>query len=169
MQNSMKTFIYSGTEKGGQSGVGFILNKRVKDSILDWEPVNDRILRIRLDSKHIKTTIVQCYAPTNEHDEEDKDQFYNALHDTMKKIPKHDNTLVMGDMNAKIGDDNNGIEAVMGKHSIGTINSNGERLIEFCLMNGLVLGNSIFPHKSIHKITWVSPDGVTKNRWITSV
>ena len=35
----MKTFIYSGTEKGGQSGVGFILKKRVKDSILDWEPV----------------------------------------------------------------------------------------------------------------------------------
>ena len=160
----MKTFIYSGTEKGGQSGVGFILNKRVKDSILDWEPVNDRILRIRLDSKHIKTTIVQCYAPTSEHDEEGKDQFYNALNDTMKKIPKHDITLVMGDMNAKIGDDNNDIEAVMGKHSIGTINSNGERLIEFCLMNGLVLGNSIFPHKSIHKITWVSPDGVTKNQ-----
>ena len=42
----------------------------------------------------------------------------------MKKISKHDITLVMSDMNAKIGDDNNGIEAVMGKHSIGTINNN---------------------------------------------
>ena len=83
---------------------------------------------MRLDSKHIKTTIVQCYAPTNEYDEEDKDQFYIALNDNVKKIPKHGITLVMGDMNAKIRDDNNDIEAVMGKHSIGTINNNGERL-----------------------------------------
>ena len=46
MKMTQKLFIYLGTEKGGQSGVGIVLNKIAKDSLLDWEPVNDRIRRI---------------------------------------------------------------------------------------------------------------------------
>ena len=125
LNNKQKCFIYSGTEGGGQSGVGLILNKKAKDSILDWEPVNDRILRVRLETKHLKMTIIHCYAPTNEHDEEDKDHFYDALNETMSKIPSHDITIVLGDMNANIGNDNTDVEEVMGKHSIRTINNNG--------------------------------------------
>ena len=164
LDNNKKCFIYSGTDRGGQSGVGIILNNKAKDSIMGWEPISDRLLRIRLQTKHLKMTILQCYAPTNDHDEEDKDQFYTMLNETLGKIPKHDITIVMGDMNAKIGDDNKDVEEVMGKHSVGTINNNGERFIEFCLMNGLVIGGSIFPHKSVHKLTWLSPDGITRNQ-----
>ena len=41
-------------------------------------------------------TIIQCYAPTNDHEEEGKDQFYDALNETINKIPSHDITMVMG-------------------------------------------------------------------------
>ena len=66
--------------------------------------------------------------------------------------------IVMGDMNAKVGEDNLDMEGVMGKHGLGNINDNGERLCDFCSMNGLVITGTCFPHRTAHKATWVSPN-----------
>ena len=62
----------------------------------------------------------------------------------------------MGDMNAKVGTDNTGEEEVMGIHGIGQVNDNGERFKGLC--------GFIFPHKTVHKASWVSPDGRTENQ-----
>ncbi len=70
----------------------------------------------------------------------------------------------MGDFNAKVGPNNTGYEQVMGIHGLGVMNDNGERFAELCAINNLVIGGSVFPHKRIHKSTWVSPDGVTENQ-----
>lgn len=43
------------------------------------------------------------------------------------------------------------------------MNDNGERFMELCAFNKLVIGGNIFPHKRIHKNIWVSPDSVTEN------
>ena len=63
----------------------------------------------------------------------------------------------MGDMNAKIGSDNTDRERVMGSQGCGTINNNGERLVNFCL-NNCVIDGTIFQHKYFHKLIWKSPD-----------
>nr|KAG5714081.1 hypothetical protein BaRGS_020409 [Batillaria attramentaria] len=73
-------------------------------------------------------------------------------------------TILMGDFNAKIGSDNTGYEDTMGTHGLGQMNENGERFADFCALNQLVIGGSIFPHKRIHKATWRSPDHVTENQ-----
>nr|KAG5700884.1 hypothetical protein BaRGS_012291 [Batillaria attramentaria] len=73
-------------------------------------------------------------------------------------------TIRMGDFNAKIGSDNTGYEDTMGTHGLGQMNENGERFANFCALNQLVIGGSIFPHKRIHKATWRSPDHVTENQ-----
>lgn len=52
----------------------------------------------------------------------------------------------------------------MGKHGVGKMNENGEMFAETCVNNNLVIGGSVFPHKTIHKTTWVSPDHVTENQ-----
>ena len=52
----------------------------------------------------------------------------------------------------------------MGKHGCGTINDNGERLVDICEMNNCVIGAPIFPHKEIHKKTWTSANGRDSNQ-----
>ena len=130
---------------------------------MEWEPVSHRIIRARFYSRFTKTTIIQCYSPTEDADDEDKDEFYTQLQGVLLAVPKHDILLVMGDLNAKVGSDNIGFEHCIGKHGLGTRNDNGERFLDFCMENDLVIGGTIFKHKDIHKQTWNSPDGVTHN------
>ena len=95
---------------------------------------------------------------------DDKDYFYRRVQVVLDTLPKKDLNIVMGDANAKIGTDNRGYEEIMGKHGLGTMNNNGERLANMCAFNSFVIGGSIFPHKRIHKATWISPDGKTENQ-----
>ena len=73
----------------------------------------------------------------------------------------------MGDLNAEVGEDNEGCECIMGKHGIGVRNDNGERLVDFCSLNNLVITGTIFPHRKIHKQTWTSPDERTMNQLVS--
>ena len=52
----------------------------------------------------------------------------------------------------------------MGRQSIGEMNNNGERFYELCSENNLIIGGTTFQHKDIHKYTWTSPDGKTRNQ-----
>ena len=163
--NSGETVCYSGRMDGlHQEGVGIIMDKAAKKSLLGWEPVNSRIIRARFFSEYVKTTIIQCYAPTDQATEEEKDLFYNTLQDQIDKTPLHDVIIVMGDLNAKVGSDNVGYESCMGREGLGERNDNGRRFADMCLENGLVIGGNIFQHKTIHKLSWISPDGRTSNQ-----
>ena len=70
----------------------------------------------------------------------------------------------MGDMNAKVGWDNTDRERAMVCQGYGTINNNGEKLVNFCLNNNCAIGETIFQHKYIYKLTWKSPDGKIVNQ-----
>lgn len=159
-----ETIIYSGKENEHQSGVAIMINKETAKSLIEWYPVDDRLMYARFDSKHIKLSIIQCYSPTNEVSDEEKDTFYNNLQGIIHRTPKHDMIIVMGDMNAKVGNNNTDRETSIGKHGLGEMNENGERMMDFCEMNGLIACNTLFPHKDIHKYTWISPDKRTKNQ-----
>ena len=71
--------------------------------------------KFQTTNKNISLNIIQCYAPTNDADDETKDEFYQLLEETTRKLSTKDITIVMGDMNAKVGNDNTGFEEVMGK------------------------------------------------------
>jgi len=75
-----------------------------------------------------------------------------------KRLLTNDLVLVMGHKNAKIGDTNDNYESIMGTHGLGRMNDNGQLFKDFCLETDLVIGESIVPHKTKHKVTWVSPD-----------
>ena len=86
------------------------------------------------------------------------------LQDLLRDMNKRDVTFLMGDLNAKVGEDNTGYEQVMGRRGLGVMNENGELLADLCAANSFTIGWSIFPHKSVHKVTWVSLDGITVNQ-----
>ena len=109
-------------------------------------------------------TIIQCYAPTNDSEEESKDAFYDQLQAKLERTPCHEMKIVMGDLNAKVGSDNTSHDRAIGKDGCDSMNNNGERLLEFCMAYDLVVGGTLFPHREIHKLTWRSPNGRDKNQ-----
>ncbi|KAL9976159.1 hypothetical protein ACROYT_G013418 [Oculina patagonica] len=148
-----------------QSGVAIMMSKEASRALESWNPVSDRIITARFNSKHIKTTIIQVYAPTNDADTDEKDGFYDLLQQVYDRTPQHDIIIIMGDWNAKLGHQLEGENGVVGKHGLGSDRSdNGERFIEFCAANNMAITTTMFPHKDIHKYTWTSPDGRTRNQ-----
>ena len=101
------TLYYSGGTKH-ERGVGIILNKAMSGAVIAWEPVSDRIITVRLQTRLTKVTLVQVYAPTNAAEDKEKDNFYELLQDVLDAAPEHDMKIVMGDFNAQVGKDNTG-------------------------------------------------------------
>ncbi|XP_037959185.1 uncharacterized protein LOC119688584 [Teleopsis dalmanni] len=164
--SSGATLIYSGKATGEkrESGVGFLLSKEAKQALIEWQPHGDRIILAKFKTRARTLTCIQCYAPTEVTDPQIKENFYDSLYSVLNKCPRGEIKLVMGDFNAQIGPDNNGRKQVMGKHALGTMNDNGERIYELCNTMGLTIGGSLFPHKHLHKVTWISPDNATENQ-----
>ena len=158
------TFLYSGAEETHHRGVGLMLSKEASNSLIGWNPVNERILTARLQSRHTKATVMVVYAPTEDATDDEKNDFYEKCQDVLNSTPQHDLVLLIGDMNALVSNRTPGLEQVIGPFgSAQATNDNGERLQMLCNMNGLCIGNTYFKHKQIHKKTWISPDGVTEN------
>ncbi|KAJ3609524.1 hypothetical protein NHX12_024045 [Muraenolepis orangiensis] len=74
---------------------------------------------------NMKLNIIQCYAPTNDAEDEKKDDFYHQLQAALDKRREKDITILLGDFNAKIGSDHTGYEGVMGTQGLGKMNENG--------------------------------------------
>lgn len=96
---------------------------------LEWEPVNVRLIRICLNSKFCKLTILQCYAPTNEAEEENKDGSYKQLQIAVYKVPQHDILLITGNTNAKVGNNNTNYERAMSTYGCGESTNSGNTLL----------------------------------------
>jgi len=161
---SGQTIVYSGNDQLHEGGVALIMSEMAMKSLMEWTPVSQRIITARFYTKIRKITVIQVYAPHNEREEDEKEQFYTELQEVLDGCNQNDILILMGDLNAKIGSDNEGYERTMGSHGLGIMNNNGERLREFCQLNGLVITGTLFPHKDIHKATWTSPDGNSKNQ-----
>ena len=155
-----ETVLYSGREDNQHhEGVAVIPRKGMEKSLLVWKPVSSRLMRARLRGRHTNIKLIQCYAPKNDREDTHKDAFHQQLQEEVDVIPRHDLTIVTGDLNAKVGSDNMYCDRAMGMHGFGTRNENGERLIDFCSMNNIVTGGTLFPYQDIHKLTWCSPNG----------
>ena len=161
--------LYSGHEEDNAhhtQGVALMVSKAAQRALMGWEAHGPRTITASFRTKQprINLNIIQCYAPTNDSDEESKDEFYCRLQTITQTYPERDITILMGDLNAKIGKDNRGYERIMGQHGLGEMNENGERFADLCANNNLVIGGSVFPHRRVHKATWISPDLSTENQ-----
>ena len=162
--------IYSGHSQQNArhtQGVALMLSKNAQKSLKSWEPHGPRIIEafFKTSMKNINLRVVMCYAPTNEAEDTAKDDYFRKLESVIqRKYSTKDILLLIGDMNAKIGNNNDGYERIMGTHGLGIMNNNGERFADFCLENNLVIGGTVFPHKTAHKYTWTSPGDRVRNQ-----
>ena len=92
--------VYSGRADGHKrQGVGLTLSKRIKNSLISYTPVSQRVITARLHSRHINISVVVAYAPTEGSCDSDKDEFYQQLEDTLSSLPRYDIKLLLGDFN----------------------------------------------------------------------
>ena len=137
------------------------MDKEVKRSLIEWHPVSARIIVASFKTTVRNIVMIQCYAPTAVAEDAERQQFCVQLNDILKKKKKKDIIIVGGDLNAKVGQDNEGLEHVMGRHGLGERDENGQLFVDFCASHDLVIGGTIFPPKDCHELTWVSPDHKT--------
>ena len=105
----------------------------------------------------INITVVQLYAPTSNAEEAEVERFYEDLQDLLELTPKKDVLFIIGDWNTKVGSQET--PGVTGKFGLEIRNETGQRLIEFCQENALVIANTLFQQHKRRPYTWTSPDG----------
>ena len=148
---------YCGQESLRRNGVAIMVNKRVRNAVLGYNLKNDRMISVRLQGKPFNIAVIQVYAPTSNTEEIEVERFYADLQDLLELTPKKDVLFIIGDWNAKVGSQET--PGVTGKLGLGMQNEAGQRLIEFCQENPLVIANTLFQQH-----TWTSPDSQHRNQ-----
>ena len=99
--------------------------------------------------------VIEVYVPTSNGEEAEVEQICEDLQDLLELTPPKDVFFIIGDWNAKIGRQET--SGVTGKFGLGIRNEAGQRLIEFCQENALVIANTLFQQHKRRLYTWTSP------------
>ena len=117
------------------------------------------MISVHFQGKPFNIIVIQVYAPTSNAEEAEVEQFYEDLQDLLKQTPKTYVLFIIGDWNAKVGSQE--IPGLISKLGLGVQDEAGQRLIEFCQENTLVIANTLpkTQKKTVHMdITrWSTP------------
>ena len=134
------------------------------------------MISVRFQGKPFNIRVIQIYAPTSNAEEAEAERVYEDLPDLLGLTPKKDVLFIIGDWNAKVGSQE--IPGVTGKFGLGVQSEAGQKLIEFCQGNALVIANTLFQQHKRRLYTGTSPDGQHRNqidyilcsqRWTSSI
>ena len=115
------------------------------------------MISVHFQGKAFSITVIQVYALSSNAEEAKVEQFYEDLQDLLELTLQKDVLFIIGDWNAKVG--SQGTPGVIGKFGLGVQNEAGQRLIEFCQENSLVIANTFFQQHKRRCYTWISRDG----------
>ena len=110
------------------------------------------MISVRSQGKPFNITVIQVYALTSNAEEADVEWFYEDLQDLLEVTPQKDVLFIIGDWNAKVGSQES-LE-VTGKFGFGVQNEVGQRLLEFCQENALIIANTFFQQHKRRLYTW---------------
>ena len=120
------------------------------------------MISIHFQGKPFNIMVIQAYAPTSNAEEAKVEQFYEDLQDLLELTPKKDVLFIIGDWHAKVRSQET--SGVTGKFGLEVWNEAGQRLIEFCQENALVIANTLFQQHKRRLYTWASPGGQHQNQ-----
>ena len=112
------------------------------------------MISVHFQGKPLNIMVIQVYALTSNTEEAEVERFYEDLQDLLELTPKKVVLFIIGDWNTKVGSQE--IPGVTGKFGLGIQNEAGQRLIEFCQENALVIANTLFQRHKRRLYTWTS-------------
>ena len=101
------------------------------------------MISVHFQGKPFSIRIIQVYALISNSKEAEVEWFYEDQQDLLELTIKKDVLFIIGDWNAKVGSQET--PGVTGKFGLGVRNEAGQRLIEFCQENALVIANTLLP------------------------
>jgi hypothetical protein len=116
-----------------------------------------------MKGRYFNYSLINIHAPTNDSEEEAKDQLFEQLERAYAACLNHDVKLVLGDVNAKIGQETVHQPTIC-KHSLHDSNENGLRLVDFAAGRQSAIKSTYVMYKGTHLQTWHSQDGHTFNQ-----
>ncbi|XP_070054905.1 uncharacterized protein [Nicotiana tomentosiformis] len=146
---------YSGVLKG-KNGVGILVDRELRESVVEVRQVNDRLMSIKLVVRESTLNVVSVYAPQAGLDEEVKRRFWEGLDEIVHSIPPVERLFIEGDFNGHIGSTAGDYGEVHGGFGFGDRNAGGTSLLDFAKAFELVIANSKFPKREDHLVTFQS-------------
>ena len=149
---------YCGQESLRRNGVAIMVNKRVWNAVLGCNLKNDRMICVHFQGKPFNITVIQVY----NHDQECwRSWSWKVLRRPTKlsrtNTPPKIVLFIIRDWNANVGSQET--PGVIGKCGFGVQNEVGQKLMQFCQENALVITNTLFQQHKRRLYTWTSPDG----------
>ena len=140
-----------------KEGVGIMLSGQMWSRMLDYKCVSSRLMWVKLNLNGEKLNVVSVYAPGMEKKDCERERFWGNLNECIEGFSCNESVIVLGDMNAKVGDRER--EGIVGKYGVPGENDNGMCLLDMCNERELTVGNTWFEKKLIHKYTWEREGG----------
>ena len=161
------TFFWKGkgAKETREHRVGFAIRNTLLHMIEPLMCGTDRILTLRLCTSEGLENLVCIYAPTLQAKSEIKEQFYEQLDSVINTNPASEQIYLMGELNARVGADQESWQNVLGYHCIRKINEHGQRLLELCCYHNLCVTNTYFQNKVCHKASWRRPRSNHWHQW----
>ncbi|XP_070052853.1 uncharacterized protein [Nicotiana tomentosiformis] len=156
---------YSGVRKG-KNGVGILVDRELRESVVEVRWVNDRLMTIKLVVGECTLNIVSAYVPHAGLDEEVKRQFWEGLDEIVRQVPPTERLFIGGDFNGHIGSTASGYGEVHEGFSFGERNGGGTSLLDFAKAFGLVIANSNFTKRDEHLVIFQNSVATTQIYYI---
>ena len=120
------------------------------------------MISVHFQGKPFSITVIQAYVSTSNAEEAEVEWFYEDLQDLLELTPKADVLFTIWEWNAKVGSQET--PRVTGRFGLAVQNEAGQRLIEFCQENALVIANTLLKQYKRRLYTWTSPNGQHQNQ-----